>query len=248
MKKQSTRYFAIDGIRGLAIVNMILFHFFYDVFIVFGRNPGWYELPIIHIWQQMICQTFIFISGFVWQWGIQGNRKRGLLLNVYGLGVSLVTLIFTPQEAIWFGILNFMGCAVLLMYPLRKILRNLPPLPGLLISLFLFALCRQIPCGQLGLFNRVWIKLPDMLYSVKILTPVGFPFPGFSSADYFPVFPWIFLYLCGYFGYGIFLEHPSWQQAAKHNIPVLSAIGRKSILIYLIHQPVCMLACMLLFH
>ena len=39
MKK---RFYLIDGIRGLAIVNMVLFHFLYDVFILYGHQPDWY--------------------------------------------------------------------------------------------------------------------------------------------------------------------------------------------------------------
>ena len=28
----------------------------YDVFIVYGKDPLWYGLPAVRIWQQMICQ------------------------------------------------------------------------------------------------------------------------------------------------------------------------------------------------
>ncbi len=84
MEEQRRRYCLVDGIRGIAIVNMAVFHFLYDVFIVYGKDPLWYGLPAIHIWQQMICQTFIFISGFVWQWGMEGNLRRGLSFNLYG--------------------------------------------------------------------------------------------------------------------------------------------------------------------
>ena len=59
MEAQKKRYYLVDGIRGVAIVNMAVFHFLYDVFIVYGKNPFWYGLPAIHVWQQMICQTFI---------------------------------------------------------------------------------------------------------------------------------------------------------------------------------------------
>ena len=89
MEAQKKRYCLVDGIRGVAIVNMAVFHFLYDVFIVYGKNPLWYGLPAIHIWQQMICQTFIFISGFVWQWGMEGNLRRGLSFNLYGFIISL---------------------------------------------------------------------------------------------------------------------------------------------------------------
>ena len=100
-----------------ALVNMAVFHFLYDVFIVYGKNPFWYGLPAIRIWQQMICQTFIFISGFVWQLGMKGNLRRGLRFNLYGFIISLVTLIIIPSETIWFGILNFMGCAYFPVLP-----------------------------------------------------------------------------------------------------------------------------------
>ncbi len=245
MEAQKKRYCLVDGIRGVAIVNMAVFHFLYDVFIVYGKNPLWYGLPAIHIWQQMICQTFIFISGFVWQWGMEGNLRRGLSFNLYGFVISLVTLIIIPSETIWFGILNFMGCAVLLMFPLQKVIKKVSPAWGLGICFVLFILCKQIQHGYIGIGGG--IQVPAICYSIKILTPFGFPFPGFKSSDYFPMIPWMFLYLCGYFFNGIFREHDTWKAAARFKVPVLSAIGSRTIWIYLLHQPVSMLVCSLVF-
>ena len=54
MHNKEKRYFLIDGIRGAAIINMVLFHFLYDIFIVYERNPLWYDCMPIHIWQQII--------------------------------------------------------------------------------------------------------------------------------------------------------------------------------------------------
>ena len=112
MKK---RFYLIDGIRGLAIVNMVLFHFLYDVFILYGHQPDWYARTGTFFWQQAICWTFLLISGMVWPLGRKGNLKRGLLLNFWGLVISAVTCVAEPQAAVWFGILNFIGCVVLLM-------------------------------------------------------------------------------------------------------------------------------------
>lgn len=114
------RYLLIDGIRGLAVINMVIFHFLYDVYMVYAKNSDWYSQTHIHIWQQSICWTFIFISGFVWQLGQKNSLRRGLFYNLCGLIISLVTWMIIPAEAIWFGILNFMGCAVLFMIPLHK--------------------------------------------------------------------------------------------------------------------------------
>jgi uncharacterized membrane protein len=247
MRAKGVRYYFIDGVRGLAIINMAIFHFLYDVFMIYGKNPLWYGLPVIRLWQQMICQTFIFISGFVWTWGKEGNLRRGLRFHFYGFMISMITLIVIPSETIWFGILNFMGFAVLLMFPLQKPFKHIPPVFGLGSSAFLFILCKQIQHGFVRVGAFLQIPVPDVFYSVKILTPFGFPFPEFRSSDYFPVVPWIFLYLCGYFFHEIFMRHEKWQRIACRKIPFLSAIGSRTIWIYLFHQPISMLICRVLF-
>ena len=96
------------------------------------------------------------------------------------------------------------------------------------------------PCG----FR---LALPAGLYSTRLLTPLGFPYPGFRSSDYFPLLPWFFLYLCGYFLGGIVAAHPRWQRPLTRNVPALGAVGRKALPIYLIHQPLCMLVCIIVF-
>lgn len=245
MKKEQTRYFFIDGIRGAAIINMVVFHFLYDVFVIYGQNPVWYRQRGIHVWQQAICQTFIFISGLVWQWGMEGNLRRGLRFLLYSVLISLVTLLSVPSEAIWFGILYFMGSAVLLMFPLQKVLRRVPRILGSSICLSLFILCKRIQYGWVGIGNLM--QMPNILYTVKVLTPFGFPFPGFRSSDYFPILPWIFLYLCGYFFNGICMKYDRVRKLASYKVPVLSALGSRTIWIYLVHQPISMLICEMIF-
>lgn len=252
MNQQQTRNHFIDAIRGFAAITMAVFHFLYDVFIIYEKNPHWYSLPKVHLWQQAICQTLIFLSGFVWQWGIRGNLRRGMRFNGHGFLITIITLAVIPSESIWFGILNFMGCAVLLLLGLQTVLKKIPPVCGLAVNFLLFVLCKQIQYGSIGIGSVFRIQVPAVLYSVKILTPFGFPFAGFRSSDYFPLLPWIFLYLCGYFFNRILQEHrvmecSLWQRAARYQVPVLSAVGSRTIWIYLLHQPVCMLVCYLVF-
>lgn len=245
MKK---RFYLIDGIRGLAIVNMVLFHFLYDVFILYGRQPDWYDRTRTFLWQQGICWTFILISGMVWHLGKKGSLKRGLLLNFWGLVISAVTCVAEPQAAVWFGILNFIGCAVLLMIPLDRIFRRFPPVAGIVVSMVLFFLFRDVQSGVLGLASHPLAVLPDGPYQSRVLTPFGFPFPGFRSSDYFPILPWFFLFSAGYFFFPILQKSQKLQNVFSVRIPVLSKLGTWSLWIYLIHQPVAMGICMLLFH
>lgn len=252
MQNESTmtttpRYALIDGLRGITLISMILFHFSYDVFIVYGKNPDWYGLTSSHIWQQSICQTFILISGFVWSWGRKGNLKRGIFLNLCGLLITAVTYFAMPSEVIWFGILNFMGCAVLLMIPLEKITAKVPAAAGLCCCFVLFLFFLHVQSGTVGFGDLLQIKVPSVLYESRLLTPFGFPFDGFRSGDYFPILPWFFLYLCGYFLQRLLMPSEKFRRLAQIKLPVFSFIGRKTIWVYMLHQPVCMGISMLLF-
>lgn len=243
MENRAKRYLLVDGFRGLAIISMVIFHFLYDVNEVFGINTAWYEKIKVHIWQQSICWTFIIISGFVWQLGMKSNLKRGIFLNICGMVITLVTAVFTPSQTVWFGILNFMGCASLIMIPLHRIAGKISSLLGMILSMAIFVICRNITDGIIGIKNIFVIELPNWLYESKILTPLGFPFRSFVSSDYFPILPWIALFLFGYYLYSYAIETDKLKKYAYREIPILSRIGQRSIWVYLLHQPICMAVC-----
>ncbi len=243
MAENDKRYHLIDGIRGATVISMVLYHFFYDFFVVYGGEPRWYAGPAVHFWQQTICWSFILISGFVWPWGRKKNLRRGVVLNLLGLGITVVTRLFMPEQTVRFGILSFLGCAVLLMYLLEKPARRLPPVPGLVLSFALFLLTLHINEGYIGFRALLSIDLPSALYEVKLLTPLGFPFRGFQSGDFFPILPWLLLYLTGYHLGRVFERCRELHGAARINIPVLSYVGRRTLWVYLLHQPLCVLAC-----
>ena len=155
MPTREGRYDLIDTVRGIAIISMVIFHFCYDVFMVYGRDPSWYSQPAVHIWQQSVCWTFILVSGFVWSWGRSGNLKRGIMLNVWGLVISGVTVLAMPAEAVWFGILNCIGCAVLLMIPMEPVLRRIPAAIGLVAAFALFVVFKDVQLGISGRAGRV---------------------------------------------------------------------------------------------
>lgn len=241
---QKTRYRWLDILRGAAVVNMVAFHFCYDWFEVFARQPGWYFLWPSRLWQQAICCTFILTAGFSAHLGRRALR-HGLILNLCGLAVSAVTLLALPSEAVRFGILNLLGCAVLLVWLLRPALEKLPAAAGLCASLFLFALTRHLPEGYLGLLGLWRLELPAGLYRRNALAFLGLPGPTFTSSDYFPLAPWFFLFLAGWFLCR--LARPRLDGfLPRLACPPLEWVGRYSLGLYLIHQPVCMAVCWLL--
>ena len=205
------------------------------------------QIIYVYAWQQFICYTFILVSGISWNFSKKHNFKRGFLLNFWGIVISFVTYIFTPQFVIWFGILNFLGCSIIIMVFLDRFLSKVSPLAGIILSIITFLLFRNISHGYIGLKSFSVISLPQELYNCKILTPFGFPFPEFKSSDYFPILPWFFLFCTGYYLWNFIKDNEKIQKILFFNIPVLSKIGIHSLPIYLLHQPLLILICICLF-
>ena len=121
-----------------------------------------------------------------------------------GIAVSLVTLIVTPDSRIVFGILTFLGSAMLVMIFLEKVLCKINSIIGAVISYVLFEFTFKCNIGYLGFFGMNLIELPDSLFANYFTAFWGFPNKQFYSSDYFSLFPWLFLFIFGYFLYNIF--------------------------------------------
>ena len=57
------RFWQIDALRGLALLNMLVYHAMYDWVYIFGHASGWYDIwsTHCHVWQQYICWSFILL-------------------------------------------------------------------------------------------------------------------------------------------------------------------------------------------
>ena len=192
----SMRYEVLDTIRGINLVSMILYHGMWDVVNFFHYDIPWYEGIPGYIWQQSICWVFVLLSGFCWS---IGRRKvlRGFQVFLAGLLVTMFTLIFMPEERIVFGILTFLGSAMLLMIPIEKMTTHVPAAAGMSGSFFLFLITKPVSMGFLGLCDLPLWRLPVGLYRNLLTTYLGFPENNFFSNDYFPLIPWLFLFMMG---------------------------------------------------
>lgn len=240
------RYSLIDAIRAVAVVNMVAFHLCYNIFVVFGV---WTDFPVstpIVIWERFICCTFIIVSGVSLNFSKHGYR-RGLIVSLCGIVVTLVTIWFMPEQMILYGVLTFLGAAMLLTFALRKALSRIPPIVGMIVFFLLFMLCYGIPYGYLGLFKLPLIRLPEGLYRFQWLAFFGFAPRDFSSADYFPFLQWIFLYLFGFMLWR-WIRQKGLDRFFCKKIPVLDFIGRHSLIIYMAHQPALYGICWVVFY
>lgn len=243
----SKRLHLLDALRGFTLIHMIAFHGMWNLVYLFGIRAPWYTGTPGYIWQQWICWTFILLSGFCWSFS-RNPLKRGLTVFGGGLVVTAVTCIAMPESRIVFGVLTCIGSCMLLLIPAEKLLKKVPSLLGLALSFGLFLLLRNVPEGSLGFEGLVLAQLPEGLYRNLLTAYLGFPHRSFFSTDYFPLFPWFFLFVTGYFLFRV-LDGNGLNEMlfAKGQIPVLNWMGRNSLLVYLLHQPVLYGLCLLFF-
>lgn len=243
-KKKRPRLYLIDEYRGFWIANMIIYHGIWDLVYIFGCDWQWFRSDFAFVWQQWGCWSFIFISGFCWQMSRQ-NLKRGVQVFGAGLIITLATVLFMPDSRVLFGVLTLLGSSMLLMIPCNKVFQRINPWIGAVASFLVFLFVYPVNDGYFGFGGVEMLTLPRELYSSWIGSYLGFTEPGFWSTDYFSILPWFFMYLVGYFTYSVVFKGKEGRGKAltkrvmeKSICPPLGWIGRNSLIIYMLHQPV----------
>lgn len=230
---KTRRYETLDTIRGFALLSMSLYHASWDLVYMFGVDWPWYHGLAAHVWQQSICWTFILLSGYCWSLG-RRQLRRGLTVFLCGAAITAVTWLFMPSNLVYCGVLTLLGASSLLVVPLAPLLERIPAGAGLAGSFALFLLLRDVNSGFLGFEGLRLAALPSGLYRDHLTALLGFPPAGFFSTDYFSLLPWFFLFLTGWF---LFRLRPEEAREGRR-VPLVTAMGRHSLLIYMLHQPV----------
>lgn len=218
-----------DSLRGFTIISMVAFHAAYDAAYLFGFEIPWFTDPIIQtVWRSSISWVFLALAGWMTSLS-RNNLKRGGVYAAAAGAVFLATSIAGVDTPISFGIIYCMAACTLLYAATAPLLNRFPAAAGLISCLVLFA---------------ATYTLPNMTYPVEGLAWLGFPSASFVSGDYYPLLPNVFLYLAGAFAARCFdglhtSGYPMWMM--KANVPFLSMIGKLSLPIYLVHQPLLIL-------
>ena len=162
------------------------------------------------------------------------NRRK--LLKAYSDKEPLAKLLFLPEDVVWFGVLTLLGSSMLLTAALDPLLRRVPPAVGVAVSALLFWVTYptmngfwNLPGGRLA--------LPQALYASYTTAYLGFMPKSFFSTDYFPLLPWLFLFWAGYFLHHL-VGRGRLAPLRRSVCPPLRSMGRHSLVLYLINQPV----------
>ena len=245
MEKTTSRVHGLDLLRGAAILLMVIYHGLFSLVYIFGANLDWFRDPIFNnLGAPLIGGTFTLISGISSRYS-RASWKRGLKVLAWGLVMTAATAIAVPELIIQFGILHLMGSCMILIALLKPLLDKLPRGLGVGLSALLFALTYNLPHGG-------WLGIKGLL-ALQITTenpylfPLGLLTPGFYSSDYYPIVPWFFLFICGYY-LGSWVKEgkaPQWLYPSR--MPWLEFIGRHTLWVYVLHQPILIAVFWLIF-
>lgn len=216
-KDRINRISELDLIRGVALLLMVYFHAVYDMSNLYGYAIST-EYGINYWVGKAAGYLFILVAAISCRFS-RGNRQRGLRILGWALVLTVATHLYAPQEGIKFGILHFLGVSILLYHYWEK-----------LRSPVLFA------AGTLLLVTGYLIR--NLAVPFDWLFFLGLHSIQFSSADYYPFAPYL-----GVFFWGILLGR--WLYSSRKSLfafPIppnpISWMGRHTLLIYLVHQPV----------
>ena len=220
------RWTAIDALRGAAVCAMIAYHFAFDLnwFGVlhadFNRDALWLSLRAI------IVSSFMLLVGvslvLAQRAGISRSRywRRIALIVACALLVTAASYVSFPKTFITFGILHCIAVASLLAWPFTR-----RPLAALVTGMVIIAIGLQV---RLPMFDQPWLNWVGMMTHKP------------ATEDYVPLFPWLGVVLLG-ISAGCWLASRGSEplQPLAHATPAwLTWLGRHSLLVYMVHQPI----------
>ncbi|MFC3853102.1 heparan-alpha-glucosaminide N-acetyltransferase [Salinispirillum marinum] len=219
--QHTARFERPDVLRGFAIVLMMFFHGWYDLSVfrfvdMSMKDPLWFSLRAVIV--GLFCLTagasLVWANGQHIHWPHWAKRQGQVALGA--LLVTAFSLFAYPDSWVYFGILHFFVVALTVSLPLLK-----HPRAALFLGLLLIVAERlNAP------FTDPWVY--DILQPLLNL-PSG-------TLDRMYLLPWL-----GVVWLGIWLGHQPWL---KGTVPVfygkqtLLWLGRRPLLVYLVHQPV----------
>ena len=225
------RIWELDAIRGLLMILIMAYHLFYDLVFLFSLvelNTS-FLLGLYRFCNNWLGSPFLLLSGLCVTLGSRPVR-RGLQVIGGGLAITAVTATlywigFAGKDIIiYFGVLHCLGTCMLLWPVFRKLPTWALPVLGVILA-------------AVGLYIK-----RRYLVSFDWLAPLGLISRNFASSDYFPLLPNL-----GYFLIGAFLGKLLYRKKVSllpnilpSCLPIrfLSFIGRHSLIIYLLHQPI----------
>ncbi len=203
---------------------MIAYHFCFDLNYFglihqdFNHEPFWLasRAIIVSLFLILVGISLVLASSL----DERHFRKRQIRLFIASTAVTIGSYLMFPESYIFFGILHFIFVA------------------SLIGRLFL-----KYP--EISLVSGIAALAAGLLYANPFFDRPYMEWMGFMThkpytEDYVPVFPWLGVVLVGLFLGNLLFKKwkPAWLHSDSAAMRLPALLGRHSLAIYLIHQPV----------
>ncbi len=220
------RLAGLDALRGVAIVMMVIFHFCFDLtywhLAHFEMLSDWRWIG----WRNLIVSLFLFLVGVSLVLGREVSARhfwrRWSLIVGSALLISLISWLMFGERFIYFGVLHFIALAQCLGRQGLRLGWLARPVPLCLLA------CACLLVGSLG-FEAM---------NPRALNWLGLAANKPLTEDYVPLLPWFGVVLLG-MAVGHW-RNGRWPDGSLALLRPLVWLGRNSLAVYLLHQPVLM--------
>ena len=228
VREPLTRIRAIDALRGAAICMMIVYHaafdlnWFHIISADFNHDRFWLSF------RDLIVSSFLLLVGvslvLASRAGISPKRfwNRIALVGACAILVTVGSYVTFPKTFITFGILHCIVVSSILGWPLVRF-----PRAALMV-------------GIVVIVAGVATGLP--MFDLPLLNWVGLMTHKPATEDYVPLLPWFGVVLVGIsIGWWLLKRRMhDLRQISRASPKWLTWVGRHSLLVYMIHQPIMM--------
>jgi uncharacterized membrane protein len=226
---RTERWPALDAARGVAIAAMVVYHFAWDLSFVRLIATDIVEERVWQLFARSIASSFLLLVGV----GLVLAHGRGVrwkpflrrlaVIAAAALVITIATWFAFPDEYIFFGILHCIAAASVLALPFLRA-------PAVVV-VGAALLCFAAP-----------LVLTDPALDAPLLDWLGLGARSPVTNDYVPIFPWFGFVLLGVVAGRLIapLAARARPRSAIWTTPFARAViwaGRRSLPIYLLHQP-----------